>query len=99
MKKASISQTKNSLSRLIEGVKAGDTVLILDRGRPVARLEPVNGGDMEESEWIASLMSRGLVSPPTQELDVEAFLRRKKVKPAAGASAVRLLVEERSQGR
>jgi prevent-host-death family protein len=45
MKKASITETKNNLSALIDGLKGGgEPVLIVDRGRPVARLEPVTGG-------------------------------------------------------
>ena len=43
VKIASITEAKNSLSALIDGLKAGSTVLIVDRGRPVARLEPVTG--------------------------------------------------------
>ena len=41
MKKASITEAKNRLSALIDGLKRGSPVLIVDRGRPVARLEPV----------------------------------------------------------
>src|SRR3989442_1226313 len=37
---ASISEAKNRLSALIDHVRAGDTVVIVDRGIPVARLEP-----------------------------------------------------------
>src|SRR5208282_2941845 len=43
MKKASITETKNNLSALIDGLRGGSPVLIVDRGRPVARLEPVTG--------------------------------------------------------
>jgi len=44
MKKASITHAKNNLSALIDGLKGGSPVLIVDRGRPVARLEPVTIG-------------------------------------------------------
>ena len=44
MKKASITEAKNHLSALIDGLKGGSSVLIVDRGRPVARLEPVTMG-------------------------------------------------------
>ena len=43
MKRASITDAKNNLSAMIDAVKGGSPVLIVDRGRPVARLEPVNG--------------------------------------------------------
>jgi antitoxin (DNA-binding transcriptional repressor) of toxin-antitoxin stability system len=44
MKKASITpEVKNNLSALIDSIKGGSpVVLIVDRGRPVARLEPVS---------------------------------------------------------
>ena len=45
---ASITETKNSLSALIDGLKAGSPVLIVDRGRPVARLEPLTGSAQDE---------------------------------------------------
>ena len=45
MKKASITETKNRLSaRCSIRVRHGETVLIMDRGNPVARLEPVQQG-------------------------------------------------------
>jgi prevent-host-death family protein len=48
MKIASITEAKNNLSALIDGLKAGSPVLIVDRGRPVARLEPVIGSAQDE---------------------------------------------------
>lgn len=42
---ASITEAKNNLSALIDGLKNGSPVLIVDRGRPVARLEPVITAD------------------------------------------------------
>ncbi len=39
MKKANVTEAKNNLSALIDGLKSGSSVLIVDRGRPVARLE------------------------------------------------------------
>ncbi|MGC1412982.1 MAG: type II toxin-antitoxin system Phd/YefM family antitoxin [Acetobacteraceae bacterium] len=50
MKIASITEAKNSLSALIDGLRAGSPVLIVDRGRPVARLEPVTGSAQDEPD-------------------------------------------------
>lgn len=47
MKRATLTETKNHLSALIDRIRHGETVLILDHGRPVARLVPVL---TEESE-------------------------------------------------
>jgi prevent-host-death family protein len=41
MKKATLTEAKNQLSALVAGLKGGGPVLIVDRGRPVALLEPV----------------------------------------------------------
>ena len=40
MKTATITQTKNGLSALLDRVQHGETIVITDRSRPVARLEP-----------------------------------------------------------
>jgi prevent-host-death family protein len=93
MKKAMISEAKNNLSRLIDAVKRGESVLILDRNRPVARLEPV--GAEGEPGRIADLVKSGVIATPRRKLDMAAFLDRAMVRPTGGASAVRALVEER----
>lgn len=36
---ATITEAKNGLSALVDQVRAGESVLIMDRGTPVARLE------------------------------------------------------------
>jgi len=41
MKTASISDLKDRLSAYIDGVRAGDPLLVTDRKRPVAILQPV----------------------------------------------------------
>jgi prevent-host-death family protein len=38
MKTATITEAKNQLSALIDQVRHGETIVITDRGRPVARL-------------------------------------------------------------
>jgi prevent-host-death family protein len=83
MKKATITEAKNNLSALIDGLKGGSPVLIVDRGRPVARLEPVTG-DLEGGQdgRLARLLHEGLVP-----------------RANAGASAVDVLIEERREGR
>ena len=44
MEKVSITEAKDNLSAVIDGLKSGSAVLIVDRGRPVARVEPVMAG-------------------------------------------------------
>jgi prevent-host-death family protein len=45
MKTARIAELKNNLSRYLEHVRAGGSVLVLDRDHPVARLVPVKTAD------------------------------------------------------
>ncbi len=99
MKKASITETKNNLSALIDGLKGGSPVLIVDRGRPVARLEPVTTGlDAEPDGRLSRLVRSGIVRPrraaPPRSLFSDQPPRAK-----AGASALTALLEERRQGR
>lgn len=99
MKKASISEAKNSLSALIAGVKAGGTVLIMDRGRPVARLEPVTDHAFDGGEGrLARLVRSGLVRPGRGPIP-RSLLLQKPPRPRPGASAVDALLDERRDGR
>lgn len=99
MKKASISQTKNHLSRLLEEVRSGTTILIMDRSKPVARLEPVAADEQPEDDRIAALVREGLVVAPRRRLDAASFLTRQMVRLPSGASATEVLLAERDEGR
>jgi len=97
MKTATITEAKNGLSALIDRVKAGDSVVILDRGRPVARLEPVLD-QADPGGRLARLVRAGIVSvgsaaPPVDLID--------RPGPAVklGLSAVGAVLDERSEGR
>jgi prevent-host-death family protein len=95
---ATITEAKNTLSALIDRVRGGESVLIVDRGIPVARLESAVGGDVDAGGKIARLERAGAVraarKSPASELLSEPppDLRR-------GASAVGVLLGERRSGR
>jgi antitoxin (DNA-binding transcriptional repressor) of toxin-antitoxin stability system len=74
MKRASVSQVKSRLSAYLKDVQRGETVLIFDRDRPVARLEPVNRKDIPDDERIKELVRLGILTAPKGRLDVKAFL-------------------------
>jgi prevent-host-death family protein len=99
MKKASITDAKNRLSALLEAVKRGETVLIMDRDRPVARIEPVGTTSDEETEgWLrelerAGLASRGKVDPAKIRLTGPIPRARRN------ASIVDALLADREEGR
>ena len=99
MKIASITEAKNSLSALIDGLKAGSPVLIVDRGRPVARLEPVTGSAPNEQDGRLSRLLRDGVVRPRRSDPSRALFRAEPPSLRAGASGVGALIRERREGR
>jgi prevent-host-death family protein len=95
---ATITEAKNRLSALIDRVKDGETVVIVDRGTPVARLESAVAGGTDPEGRIARLERAGAVraarTPPAS-----AVLSTPPPRAARGASAVGVLIDERRGGR
>jgi prevent-host-death family protein len=88
MTKASITEAKNRLSALIDGVKKGSPVLIVDRGRPVARLEPVRTLSEDEQDGrLSRLIREGIVRPGRAPLSGSLFTAQPP-RPNGDASAV-----------
>jgi prevent-host-death family protein len=57
-----IRDLKNNLSKYIDRVRAGEEVVVTDRGRPVAKLSAVDSS----ADRLAELVAAGVVRPPTQ---------------------------------
>ena len=99
MKKASITEAKNNLSALINGLRGGSPVLIVDRGRPVARLEPVAvDSEGEDDGRLSRLLRDGIVRPRRAALS-QALFNTEPPRAKTGASAVDALIAERRDGR
>jgi prevent-host-death family protein len=100
MKTTSISEAKNRLSALLELVRHGETVLITDRGRPVARLEPIHAPEsgMGDDARLVELERAGLVRRPRRKGSAKLTLKAPPSLPN-GVSALKALIEEREQGR
>ena len=97
MRQYSVSYAKNNLSALLQAVRAGQSILITDRGVPVARLEPVaastrGGGALE------SLVRSGVVGPARKVLSLDALKRLERPTLPAGVSAAAAVVAEREEG-
>lgn len=97
MTSASVSEAKNQLSALLKLVQAGQSILITDRGVPVARLEPVQLG-AGVSPRVLGLAQQGLVRLPEREPDA-AWLDLPRPGVTPGRSASELLIDERRHGR
>ena len=96
MKRATVTEAKNGLSALLDQVKAGETILITDRGVPVARLEPATSTTDEDEGRIARLERAGLLTRGTG--DFRELLARPLAQTLDGSSVVALLLEERESG-
>ena len=70
-------------------------MLIFDRDRPVARLEPVNYKDIPDEERIRELVKLGIVTAPKGKLDVKAFQAMPGLPP--GVDAVRAVLQDREE--
>lgn len=98
MKKARIAELKNHLSRYLEYVRAGGTLLVLDREQPIAHVVPLGAGirarrpghDRLERLQRQGLIRRGSGGPP-------AWLGKRRP-PRLRGSVLRDLLRERDAG-
>lgn len=94
MKHVGISDLKNQLSRYLDYVRAGETVMVLDRKVPIAELRPISNTDSKSK--LASLDRKGLVKRGSGRLPASFFSRTLGGKKARTLDA---LLEERTEGR
>jgi prevent-host-death family protein len=93
MKMVGIAELKARLSEYLELVKSGESVLVTERGKPVANLERASDPSAELAEMIRS----GVARPPRKPLPDDFFDRaRAEVKDGSMLGA---LLEERREGR
>lgn len=57
-----VAKLKATLSAVLERVGAGETVLVTDHGRPVARIVPVTPASEEVGARLAAMERAGLVT-------------------------------------
>jgi antitoxin (DNA-binding transcriptional repressor) of toxin-antitoxin stability system len=94
MKRASISELKNQLSAYLQRVRAGQTVIVYDRDRPIARIDRVAVED--DDDRIAQLQRAGIITPPSEPLSLDLV---RTPLPRAAHSVVEALLEDRTEGR
>lgn len=91
---ATITEAETRLNALLDHVRSRKSVLIVDRGIPVARLEPVVTHDGGSAGRVARLERSGAVraartAPP------KGVLSERPPRLRLGASGVQALIEER----
>lgn len=98
MKKASVTDTKNNLSAILQSVREGETYLILDRGKPVARLAPAGPESQGADERRADLERRGLLRRGRGKIRKD-FVDTPPQNLPKKVSALARLLEEREESR
>jgi prevent-host-death family protein len=98
MKTVSVTEAKNGLSSLLAEVRAGETILILDRGIPVARIDAVRPRAGDDKGRLERLYRAGVLKPPESEFP-SSILTEDPPSLGPGVSVVDALIEERREGR
>src|SRR5213594_1387059 len=102
MKRAKISDLRDHLSRYLEHVRAGGTVIVLDRDRPIAEIRPIRAPSparsRTNSQWLDELERAGLIRRGTGRLPsglLEDLRRRGPI--GRDARLVEAILEEREE--
>jgi antitoxin (DNA-binding transcriptional repressor) of toxin-antitoxin stability system len=94
MKKAGIAELKNRLSYYLGFVRRGQSVLIYDRDRVIARIEPARASDTGDDDWTVGLQQSGILRSPAAPLGKD-WLRHR---PAVNADVIAAVLAERESG-
>ena len=98
MKKAGIAELKNNLSRYLEHVKSGETVLVIDRNQPIAQIIPLQKTPRSaapDDGRIARLERKGLIRRGSGDVG-QWLIKRRPVK--VPGSVLQDLLDERRSG-
>lgn len=66
-RRCGIREAKTNLSSLVKELRTGREIVITDRGRPVAKLVPVEADELSLDEWLVDLERRGWIEPGASE--------------------------------
>ena len=94
MERVTIGKLKNQLSAYLRKVRAGETILVLDRDTVIARLTPATEAETDD-ERLARLEAKGVLRRGREPWDPRKL---KGPAPAAGKSVLEALLEEREEG-
>lgn len=97
MKSATVSKLKATLSEYLAKVKAGEEVIITERGKPIAKIVPLPRNGSSISPHLQELARAGLVRLGSGKLPA-GFWKLPRPKDPKGL-AVQALLEERAEGR
>jgi antitoxin (DNA-binding transcriptional repressor) of toxin-antitoxin stability system len=98
MKRAKIADLKNNLSRYLDHVRSGGSVLVLDRDQPIAQIVPLHAAGtadaQRDDEHLRRLERLGLIRRGTGGLP--SWFEKGKPRRLRGSVLKELLDERRS---
>jgi len=95
LKTTTVSKLKASLSKYLRSVKAGEEVLITERGRPIAKLTPAKKSEMLPDELI-EMEKHGLIKLGSGKLP-KGFWELPRPKDPKGL-VIKAVLRERKEG-
>lgn len=99
MKRANISYTRNHFSEILAQVREGESITIMDRQHPVARIEPIRGVHTPGPSWKEALARRGLLHTADAAIDMKALKAIQQPTPEKGGDILAVLTKDRENGR
>lgn len=96
MKRATITELKNSLSHYLRYVKQGEPVLVLDRGVAIADITPHKRSNASTEGLLAKLEAKGVLRRGDPKALKRYSYPNTRAKPSGALSA---LLAERRQSR
>ena len=97
MKTAAVSKLKASLSEYLSKVKAGEEVIVTDRGKPIAKIVPLKRSETAIPSHLLTLEKAGLARIGRGKLRADFWkMARPKDKKGLGLAS---LLKEREEGR
>ncbi len=97
MKSVNVAELKNRLSHYLRLVRRGQPILVRDRDRVIARIEPAGGSGVEADDdagRLADLEARGIIRRGHGKISRELLARR----PTVEADVVGALLRDREEG-
>jgi prevent-host-death family protein len=97
MKTTPVSELKATLSEQLARVKAGEEVVVTERGRPIAKIVPLSSETMGLSAHMSELARNGLIRLGAGKISKDIWKLPRPVDKRG--QALKALLDEREQGR
>lgn len=97
MKTTPVSELKATLSEQLAKVKAGEEIVVTERGKPIAKIVPLSSEATGLSAHMSELARNGLIRLGPRKIPKDFWKLPRPIDKRG--RALKALVEEREQGR